>query len=87
MKFRSQLTLAGLVIGLAGPAFARQKDATNPQVLQQLEEIGRKQDEAYNRNDAAGVAAPFTNNVVWLSLWGLVYGGRPSKKMPGKSAS
>jgi hypothetical protein len=54
MKFRSLLTLAGLVIGFAGPAFAQQKDATDPQIIQQLEEIGRKNDEAFNRNDAGG---------------------------------
>jgi hypothetical protein len=44
MKRYLLLALTGLAIGFAAPTFAQQKDATNPQVPQQPEEIGRKQD-------------------------------------------
>ena len=43
MKRCLLLALTGLAIGFAVPTFAQQKDATNPQVPQQPEEIGGKQ--------------------------------------------
>jgi ketosteroid isomerase-like protein len=80
MKFHSLLTLAGLVIGFAGPAFAQQKDTTDPQIIQQLEEIGRKNDDAFNRNDAAAEAELFTDNAVFVTPRGLVYGRQAIEK-------
>src|ERR1700757_4471549 len=72
MKIRSVVTLVGLAISFASPTFAQQKDTADPRVVQQrdllgvpkaLDEFGELHqalDEAYNKNDAAAVAAFFT---------------------------
>ena len=57
MKIHLLLPLAELAIGFAVPALAQRKDTADPQIALQLEAIGRKDDEAINKNDAAPVAA------------------------------
>jgi ketosteroid isomerase-like protein len=74
MKIRFLLALTALAIGFAMPALAQQKASADPQLIQQLEEIGRKNDEAFNHNDAAAEAALFTDNAVFVTPRGLVYG-------------
>ena len=75
MKIRLLLTLAGLAIGFAAPTLAQEKDAVDPQMRQQLEAIDKIFDEAYNKNDAAAVAALFTKDAVLISPLG-VFSGR-----------
>jgi hypothetical protein len=72
MKMRLLFALAALAIGLALPTFAQQKDTVDPRIAQQRDLIGdpkaigefgdlhRELDEAYEKNDAAAVAALFT---------------------------
>ena len=84
MKMRLLLAIAGLAISFALPTFAQQKDAADPQIAQQRDllgdvkalaefgELGLKLDEAYNKNEAAAVAALFTEDAVlvapdWMS--------------------
>jgi hypothetical protein len=74
------LALAGLAIGFAAPAFAQQKDTTDPQIAQQLEMIGRKSDEAFNNKDAAALAALFTQNAVVVTDRGPIYGREAIEK-------
>ena len=74
MKMRLLFALAALAIGLALPTFAQQKDTVDPRIAQQRDLIGdpkaigefgdlhRELDEAYNKNDAAAVAALFTED-------------------------
>jgi ketosteroid isomerase-like protein len=81
MKIHVLLALAGLAIGFAAPAFAQQKDTTDPQIAQQLEAIGRKSDEAWDKGDAAGIAAFFTQNAVVVTPQGPVYGRQAIEKM------
>ena len=60
MKIRLVVALAGFAIGFALPAFAQQKDTVDPQTAQQIRALRIKFDEAFNRNDAAAVAALYT---------------------------
>ena len=64
MKIRTVLTLVGLVISFSSPIFAQQKDAVDPEVRQQIEAVLRQFDEAYNKHDAAAIAALFTPEAV-----------------------
>jgi uncharacterized protein (TIGR02246 family) len=57
------------------------KDTTDPQITQQLEAIGRNTDEAFNKGDAAAVAALFTQNAVVVTPQGPVYGRQAIEKM------
>jgi isocitrate/isopropylmalate dehydrogenase len=57
MKIRFLLTLLGLAISFALPAFAQQKDTADPQIAEQLKELSKRTNEAFNNNDAAAVAA------------------------------
>jgi ketosteroid isomerase-like protein len=80
MKVRLLLAFAGLAIGFAVPVLAQEQNTVDPQIIQQLEEIGRKNDEAFNRNDAAAEAALFTDNAVFVTPRGLVYGREAIEK-------
>jgi hypothetical protein len=62
MKMRLVVTIVWLVIGLAVTAFAQQKNTVDPQTAQQIRALAMKYDEAFNRNDAAAVAALYTED-------------------------
>jgi ketosteroid isomerase-like protein len=64
MKIRTIVTLVGLAISFASPIFAQQKDTVDPEVRQQIEAVLRQFDEAYNKHDAAALAALFTPEAV-----------------------
>jgi hypothetical protein len=88
VKIRSVMTLVGLAICSAFvlPAFAQQKDAAEPPIVQQRDLLGvakaigefgdlhRKLDEAYDKNDAAGVAALFTEDGLFVAPDGMFSG-------------
>jgi ketosteroid isomerase-like protein len=92
MKIRSLLSVVGLAIALALRASAQQKDSVGPQIAQQrdllglpnaLEEFGevnRGLDEAYSRNDAAGAAALFTEDALWVDQEGMSSGRQNIEK-------
>jgi len=81
MKIRLVVALVGLAIGLTVPALAQQKDTVDPQTAQQIRALRIKFDEAFNRNDAAAVAALYAEDGVWVSLKnGAFTVGRPLKK-------
>jgi ketosteroid isomerase-like protein len=71
------VALAGLAIGLAVPTLAQQKDKVDPQIVQQVHEIGMKSDEAFKKGDAAARAALFTEDAVLVTPGGLIF-GRPA---------
>jgi uncharacterized protein (TIGR02246 family) len=64
MKTRFVLTVVGLAISFALPTYAQQKDTVDPKVEQQIRALAQKYDEAFNRNDAAAVAALYTEDGV-----------------------
>jgi ketosteroid isomerase-like protein len=86
MKTRLLLALVVAAIGIAAPALAQEKAATpavpNPfqpipagtALVQQLEVIDQKFDEAFNKHDASAVAAFYTTNAILSSPLGVASG-------------
>jgi hypothetical protein len=70
----------GLAISFAVPAFAQQKDTVDPQIIEQLDALGKKFDEAWNNNDAAALAALYTEDAVLVTDTGPVYGREDIQK-------
>ena len=74
MKIRAVVILVGLAISFALPIFAQEKEdvkpfpftpiPAGPQLVQQIEAINQKFDEAFNKHDAAAVGALYTSNAV-----------------------
>ena len=74
MKIRAIVILIGLAISLALPIFAQEKEdvkpfpftpiPAGPQLVQQIEAINQKFDEAFNKHDAAAVGELYTANAV-----------------------
>src|SRR5271166_6781118 len=86
MKIPLLLVLAGLAIGFTMPTFAQQTNTPDPQLVQQRDLIGvdkaldafialgTKYQEAFNKNDADGVAACFTENAILVAPDGMFFG-------------
>jgi hypothetical protein len=74
MKIPFLSTIAGLVIGFAVPAFSQQKETVDPQLAEQLAALSKKSGEAFNSNDAAAVAALYTEDAILVPDTGPVYG-------------
>ena len=66
MKIRSLLTLVGFAISFAAPTSAQQTNTPDPQLRQRYIAIVKKYDDALNKNDAAAVAALFTEDAIWV---------------------
>jgi uncharacterized protein (TIGR02246 family) len=64
MKRRWAVALVGFAISFTAPTLAQQKETVDPQIAQQIGALAAKFDEAFNRNDAAAVAAFFTEDAV-----------------------
>ena len=60
MKMHSLLALAGFAIGFAVPSLAQEKDTVDPEARQQIEAVLRKYEDAFNKKDAAAIAALYT---------------------------
>jgi hypothetical protein len=69
MKMRLLLALAGLAVGFAVPVLAQEKDTVDPDVRQQIEASIMKADEAFNRSDAAGCTADYTQDAIEVWSW------------------
>ena len=75
MKNRYLLALVGLATGFALPIFAQQNDTiTDPQIIEQLHAIGKKTDEAMLKGDIAARVALFTEDAVFVTPGGPLYG-------------
>ena len=64
MRIRSLIVLVGFAIGFALPTFAQQTDTPDREVRQQLLALAKKFEEAWDNNDAATLAALFTEDAV-----------------------
>jgi hypothetical protein len=64
MKMRLLPTLVGLAIGFAVPVLAQEQNTVDPEVRQQIEASIMKADEAFNRSDAAGCTAEYTQDAI-----------------------
>src|SRR5215831_7656007 len=60
MKIRLLLTLAGFAIGFVVPALAQEQNTVDPEVRQQIEAVLARYEDAYNKSDAAAIAALYT---------------------------
>ena len=80
MKIRLVVALAGLAISFASLIFAQQTNTPDPQLREQLVALTRKFDDAYNNNDAAALAALYTEDAVEVTDTGPVYGRRAIEK-------
>ena len=80
MKIHLMINLVGLAISFAVPAFAQQKDTVDPQRIEQIDAIAKKFDEAFNNGDAAALAALYTEDAVFVTPEGLVYGREAIEK-------
>jgi uncharacterized protein (TIGR02246 family) len=74
MKTHLVVALVGLAIGFALPAFAQQ--TIDPKTEQQIRVLASNFDTAFNRNDAAAVAALYTNDGATVLPWGGGFHGR-----------
>jgi hypothetical protein len=70
----------GLAITLAVPGFAQQKETVDPDILEQLAALGKKIHEAWSKNDAAALAATYTEDAVLVHDTGPVYGREAIEK-------
>jgi len=57
MKIRLLLSLAWLALGFVLPTVAQEQKTVDPKILEQLDALCKKFDEAFNNNDAAAVAS------------------------------
>jgi uncharacterized protein (TIGR02246 family) len=74
MKMRLLVALTGLVISFAVPTFAQQKDTGDPKMDQQIRALAVEYVNAFNRHDAAAVAALFAGDAVRVSGAGESHG-------------
>jgi len=68
MKIRL-LTLVGLAISFALPSIAQDKSAVDPEVRQEIEAVYMKFADAHNKDDAAAIAALYTQDAVRILSW------------------
>ena len=80
MKIRLALALVGLAISFAVPAFAQQKDTVDPQTIEQIDALAKKFDEAFDNGDAAALASLFTDDAVFVTPGGMMYGREAIEK-------
>ena len=74
------LALVGLAISFALPTFAQQTSTPDPQLREVLAAYDKKYDEAFNNNDAAAVAALYTEDAVEVTDTGPIYGRKAIEK-------
>jgi uncharacterized protein (TIGR02246 family) len=76
MKTHLVLGLIGLVISLALPTFAQQKDTVDPKIVEQIRVLTTKYEQAYNNHDPAAVAALYTEDGAFVTTHNGVKHGR-----------
>jgi ketosteroid isomerase-like protein len=78
------VTLVGLAISFALPAVAQDQNMVDPEVRQQIEAVYMKFGDAHNKDDAAAIAALYTQDAVrivsWESKGGLASGQQAIEK-------
>jgi uncharacterized protein (TIGR02246 family) len=67
-------------MSFALPAFAQQMDTADPQLREALVAFNKKVDDGLNNNDAAALAALFTQDAVFVTDRGPVFGRRAIEK-------
>ena len=81
MKKRLIVPFVVLAISSALPTFGQQKETVDPQLIQKLyDTISKKWNEAYNNHDAAAFGALYTEDAIFLTVFGPVYGLKAIEK-------
>jgi uncharacterized protein (TIGR02246 family) len=80
METRLLLTLVGLAISFALPTFAQQTNTPDPLLRAWLAALDKNHAEPWNKNDAAAIAALFTEDAVYLTDRGPVNGRQAIEK-------
>jgi ketosteroid isomerase-like protein len=74
MNMHLGVALVGLAISLATPTFAQKATTPDPQLRQMIDTFAEKYAEAVNHNDAAAIAAFYTEDGVFVTSEGPKYG-------------
>jgi ketosteroid isomerase-like protein len=80
MKIRLVVALVGLAISLAWPTFAQQTNTADPQLREKLVAAIKKHTDALDKNDAAAIAANFTEDGVLVTQDGSFFGREAIEK-------
>ena len=80
MKTLLVVPLVGLAICFALPTFAQQTNTPDPQLRQKLVDAIKKHTDALDKNDAAAVAANFTENGILVTPNGTFFGREAIEK-------
>jgi len=80
MKIRLAVALVGMAISFPLPTFAQQTNTPDPQLRQALDDLFKRETEAYNNNDAAAIAATFTEDAIFVTTLGPFYGREAIEK-------
>ena len=81
MKIRLAVAIVGLAISLALPTLAQQTNKPNPQLREKLVAAIKKHTDALDKNDAAAVAANFTEDGVNVEQDGSTFGREAIEKL------
>ena len=80
MKIRLLFALVGLAISFALPTFAQQTNTPDPQLRERLITRIKTHTDALDKNDAAAVAANFTEDAVSVEQDGPAFGREAIEK-------
>ena len=80
MKIRFLLALLGLAISFALPTFAQKTNTPDPQLRQRLVARIKTHTDALDKNDAAAVAANFTEDGILVTPDGPIFGRESIEK-------
>jgi ketosteroid isomerase-like protein len=80
MNIRLLLALVGLAISFVLPTLAQQKGAPDPELRQMIDGFAKEYAEAVNNNDAAAIAAFYTEDGVFVTSEGPKYGRQAIEK-------
>jgi ketosteroid isomerase-like protein len=89
MKIRLAVALLGLAISFSLPTVAQDQKGVDPELRKQIESVFMKFQEAYNKHDAAAMAALHTQTAVEVRSWQGLATGREAivKRLEGDFAS
>jgi uncharacterized protein (TIGR02246 family) len=68
------ITLVGLAISFAVPAFAQEKETVDPQTTAELDGLTKKFIKAIDSNDATMMAGVFAKDAIFVTAKGPLYG-------------
>ena len=80
MRIRFLFALVGLAISFALPSFAQQTNTRDPELREVLAAFNKKVDDGLNSGDATALAALFTDDAVFVTDQGPIFGRQAIEK-------